>query len=86
MRSSNHNRHGAAVQKRVVIQKRMQFSIVSCSYAAQCLGAKLHETDSPERRPPTPRMWNNTSLHIVPAVEGAAWAFRTPCQASLTPY
>lgn len=29
----------AAVRKRVVIQKRMRFSIVSCSYTAQCLSS-----------------------------------------------
>lgn len=39
----------AAVQKRVVIQKRMRFSIVSCSYTAQCLGASYMKPTQPSQ-------------------------------------
>lgn len=44
----------AAVRKRVVIRKRMQFSIVSCTYAAQCLGASCMKPTRP--RPPACRI------------------------------
>lgn len=50
--SSNHSSLVQTVEKRVVIQKCMQFSSMSCSYTAQCLGRQLHETDSPEAPPP----------------------------------
>ena len=59
--SSNHSSVVAAVQKRVVVQKRMQFSIMSCSYTAQCLGAScMKPTDL---RPL--RMWEYASVHLV---------------------
>lgn len=64
--SPNHNRQATAVQKRVVIQKRMQFSIVSCSYTAQCLGASCLKPTHPR----LPACGIISEWHAVPTADG----------------